>query len=140
MKDIFKSIGKVFTKSGNSIANSTNKLFSKNSMNTFRDKLGGVLAEQGKVLSTVGKIGTGIALNPITLGLTGVLAPELLPFVLGAGALSAGVGAGGMIETAGSNLLKPKLYKGNKLQATGNVVNQIEKAGKGGGSIAKFAF
>jgi hypothetical protein len=69
-----------------------------------------------------------------------VFAPELLPVALGIGALSAGIGAGGMIETAGSNLLQPKIYKGNKLQATGNVINQIEKAGKGGGSIAKIAF
>jgi hypothetical protein len=41
-----------------------------------------------------------------------VFAPELLPVALGIGALSAGIERGGMIETAGSNLLNLKFIKG----------------------------
>lgn len=139
-KNPFKSIGKIFTKGANKIGNTAKSIFSKNNMNTFRDHLSDTLQSQGKILSTVGKITTGLALNPITLGAVGAFAPELLPVVLGVGAMGAGIGGVGMLESSGGNLLKPKLYKGkNGLQTTGAVVNQIEKAGKGVAQVAKFA-
>ena len=136
MKNPFKSINRLFTKT---IPNGVNKLFSKSNMNTLRNHVQDTLNQQGNVLKKVGGVVAGLAGNPLTLGMTAAFAPEFLPLVAGvagAGALTGGVG---MIETVGSNLMSPKLYKGNKLNATSNTVNQIEKAIKGGSNIAKFA-
>jgi hypothetical protein len=139
MKNPFKSISKLFTKGGNAIGNTAKSMFSKSNMNTFRNTLQDTLNQQGDVLKKVGGITAGIAGNPLTLGATAILAPELLPFVAGVAGVGALTGGIGMVETSGAGLLSPKLYKGGALNSTGNVVNQIEKATKGGKQIAKFA-
>lgn len=136
MKNPFRSINKFFTKT---VPNGANKLFSKSNMNSLRNHVQSTLNQQGNVLKKVGGIVAGIAGNPLTLGMTAAFAPEFLPIVAGiagAGALTGGVG---MIEGAGARLMSPKLYKGNKLNVTSNVVNQLEKAVKGGTNIARFA-
>jgi hypothetical protein len=106
-------------------------------MNTFRDHLGDTLRDQGKILSTVGKVGMGVAL-PAGL-IASAFIPGALPLVAGLAAASAGIGGVGMLESSGGNLLSPKLYKNKSgLQTTSAVVNQIEKAAKGGTQITKF--
>jgi hypothetical protein len=137
MKNPFKSVGKLFTKGGNSIAKGAKSIFSKNTANTFRNHLQDTLQEQGKILSTVGKIAAGAAV-PLMVGAS-VLQPELIPLFAGLGAAGVGVGSMGVLESSAGNLLSPSIYKGNKLKATGNVVNQIEKAGKSGSKLASFA-
>lgn len=136
MKNIFKSLGKVFTKS---IPNGVNKLFSKSNMNSLRNHVQDTLAQQGNVLKKAGGIVAGVAGNPLSLAATAFLAPEMLPIVAGVAGLGALSGGVGMIETSGANLLSPKTYRGGGLNATSNTVNQIEKAIKGGSKIARFA-
>lgn len=136
MKNPFRSINKFFTKT---VPNGANKLFSKSNMNALRNHVQSTLNQQGDVLKKVGGVVAGLAGNPLTLGMTAAFAPEFLPIVAGVAGAGALMGGVGMVETAGSNLLSPKLYRGNKLNATSNVVNQLEKAVKGGSNIAKFA-
>jgi hypothetical protein len=136
MKNPFRSLNKIFTKT---IPNGFNKVFSKGNMNTLRDHVQDTLRQQGDILKKVGGITAGLAGNPLTLGITGMLAPQLLPFALGAAGLGAVTGGIGLAETSGANLMSPKLYRGNKLNVTSGVVNQIEKAIKGGANIARFA-
>ena len=134
MKHPFRGINQIFKKAGGAI----NNVFSKRNLNTFRNHVGDTFREQGKILSTVGKIGTGLAL-PLALGAAAFM-PGALPVILGAGALSGAIGGTGLIEGAVGNLMRPSIYKGkNGLQTTGAVVNQIEKASKGVGAVAKFA-
>lgn len=137
-KNPFRSINSIFKKAGNAVANTANKIFSKSNMRTFSGHVQDTLSSQGKILQTVGKIGTGLAV-PLALG-AAAFAPPLLPFIAGAGLASAGVGGMGLLEQSSANLLNPKLYKGkNNLQTTGAVVNQIERAGKGVANMTKFA-
>lgn len=137
-KNPFRSISKIFTKSGNAIGNSAKSIFSKSNMNTFRDHLSDTLKEQGKYLSTAGKIGVGIAL-PAGL-LASAFVPGALPLIAGVGLASGAIGGVGMLESSSGNLLTPKLYKGkNGLQTTGAVVNEIEKSAKGTTQITRFA-
>lgn len=135
MKNPFKSISKFFKKT---IPDTAKSIFSKSNVGDFRDKLSNTLGQQGKILSTIGKIGVGI--TPALALTAGMLQPELIPLIAGVGLASGGIGGMGMLETAGSNLLKPSLYKGkNKLQTTSAVTNQLEKAVKGGTNVTKFA-
>lgn len=136
-KNPFQSVNKLFRKGANSISSTAKSIFSKANINTFRDHLSGVLQEQSKILTTVGKIGVGIAL-PAGL-IASAFVPGALPLIVGAGLASGAIGGVGMLEGAGGNLLQPKLYKGkNKLQTTGAVVNEIEKSAKGTAQIVKF--
>lgn len=138
MKNFFKSVNKLFTKTGNSVAKGAKSLFSKNTANTFRDHLSDTLKEQGSILQTVGKITSGVAL-PLMVGAS-VLQPELIPLFAGLGAAGVGIGGFGLLESSGGNLMTPSIYKGgNKLKTTGKVVNEIEKATKGTTNVAKFA-
>jgi hypothetical protein len=84
MKNAFKSIGSFFKKGGNSVANGAKSIFSKGSMNTFRDHLQDTLKQQGGILQTVGKGMSGASL-PLMLGAS-ILAPELIPVFAGLGA------------------------------------------------------
>ena len=125
MKSPFRGLNKIFTKT---IPSGFNNVFSKRNMNDLRNKVSDTLQSQGKILTTVGKIGTGLAL-PLGLA-SAAFAPPLLPFIMGAGALSGVIGGTGMIERASGNLLKPSLYRGkNGLQTTGAVVNQTKGVG-----------
>lgn len=134
MKNPFKSIEKIFTKS---IPKTANSIFSKNNVNEFRNKVSDTLKEQGKILQTVGKISGGVA-APIALA--SMAFPALMPVAAGLGGLALLAGGTGLIESSSGNLMKPSLYAGkNKLQTTSNVVNQIEKAAKGTANITKFA-
>jgi hypothetical protein len=46
MKNAFKSIGSFFKKAGNGVGNGAKSIFSKGSMNTFRDHLQDTLKQQ----------------------------------------------------------------------------------------------
>ena len=135
-KNIFKSIGSVFKKGGNAIADATKSMFSKGNTSQFRNILQDTLKKQGQVLQKVGGITAGVMGNPLTLGLTMALAPELLPVVAGIAGAGALTGALGGVETGSANLLSPSLYKGkDKLAVTGNVVEKFVKPIKSASKI-----
>jgi len=121
-KSSYKSVEKVFSKSG-----SIGKIFTKDSADKFRDTLSNVLDQQGSILAKAGGIAAGVLGNPVTLGVTAALAPELLPVLaVGAGLSAFGAGVGGA-EVATSGLLQPSTYKGNKAAVTGNVLEKLDK-------------
>jgi len=88
MKNPFKAIGNFFTKT---VGAPVRSFFTK----TIPQAAAGVpLVLQGighgaaNTLKTVGGIGSKLLGNPITVGLTAVAAPELLPAVMAAGSAS----------------------------------------------------
>lgn len=83
-------------------------------------KKGGVIAQGvskglgavSKVLGEVGKVGQKVLDSPVTTGIVGALAPELLPEVeLGGRALVAGLKAGSKLAGTGSRLTDVSSYK-----------------------------
>ena len=70
------------------------------------------LGQVSKVLGQVGKVGQKVLDSPITTGIVGTLAPELLPEVeLGGRALVAGLKAGSKLAASGSKLTDVSSYK-----------------------------
>jgi hypothetical protein len=116
------------------VGNGAKSIFSKGSMNTFRDHLQDTLKQQGGILQTVGKGMSGASPSYVR----GVhFIPELIP-------VFAGLGHRGSYWSGSARVQRwqppvPVSYKGNKLKVAGNVVNQIEKASKSGSKIASFA-
>jgi hypothetical protein len=109
MSSFFKKIGK-----------SVKSAFKKGGAVSNVFKKGGAIAQGvskglgtvSKVLGTIGRVGGKILDSPITTGIVGALAPELLPEVeLGGRALVAGAKIGSKLAGAGSRLTDVKSYK-----------------------------
>lgn len=78
-----------------------------------------ILGGFSKGLSEVGKVASSVASNPLTIGLTGLVAPELLPAVAGLG----------LVGNVGSQLGKAtdmKSYKGDADTVGANVLERIK--------------
>lgn len=103
------------------------------------------LSVVSKGLAKAGEIGSKILKSPITTGIVGALAPELLPEVeIGGRALIAGLKAGSKLAGAGSRLTDVDSFK--KVKNVGDFLENVDDASrramevKGAGEEAGFSF
>jgi len=98
-----------------------------------------------KGLAKAGEIGSKVLKSPITTGIVGALAPELLPEVeIGGRALVEGLKAGSKLAGAGSKLTDVDSYK--KVKNVGDFLENVDDASrramevKGAGESAGISF
>jgi hypothetical protein len=141
MSSFFKKIGKAIIKP-----------FKKGGAVSNVFKKGGVIAQGvskglgtvSKVLGTIGRVGGKILDSPITTGIVGALAPELLPEIeLGGRALVAGAKIGSKLAGAGSRLTDVKSYKkadnlGEHLQNVGDAFRRAKEVQGAGEEALQF--
>tara|TARA_R110000782_G_scaffold27033_2_gene68771 strand:+ start:721 stop:1134 length:414 start_codon:yes stop_codon:yes gene_type:complete len=78
-----------------------------------------ILGGFSKGLSEIGKVASSVASNPLTVGLAGMVAPELLPVV-------AGLGLAGKVGSQLGNASDISTYKGNANTVGANVLERIK--------------
>jgi len=123
MSSFFKKLGRdiasPFKKSG-----AVQKVFKKGGV--VAQGLSKGLGTVSKVLGKVGEIGGKILNSPITTGIIGTLAPELLPEVeLGGRALVSGLKAGSKLAGTASKLTDVSSYKKGNLENIADAVRKV---------------